>query len=74
MVKVQFANYTPSTPHLLNQSEAQLAHIFAFLTAQNCHLTARRSLLLEILEFCACSDYYACAQGVVAFSGAAVQF
>ena len=47
---------------------------FAFLTAQNCHLTARRSLLLKILEFCACSDYRACAQIFVVFSGAAVQF
>ena len=74
MVIVRLANYTPSTPYLLNRSEAQLAPIFAFLTAQNCHLTARRSLLFKFLEFCACSDYHACAQRVVAFSGAAVQF
>ena len=41
---VQLANYTPSTPHLLNWSEAQLAPIFAFLTAQNCELNARGNL------------------------------
>ena len=74
MVIVQLANYTPSTPHLLNRSELRFAPIFAFLTAQNCHLNAQRSLLFKILEFCACNDYHACAQRVVAFSGAAVQF
>lgn len=41
---VQLANYTPSAHHLLNRSEAQLAPIFAFLTAQNCELNARGNL------------------------------
>ena len=51
MVKVQFANYTPSTPHYLNRSEQRFAPIFAFLTAQNCHLNAQRNLWLKIREF-----------------------
>ena len=44
MVIVQLANYTPSTHHLFNLSEAQPVPIFAFLTAQNCELNARGNL------------------------------
>ena len=38
-------------PHYHNRSEAQLVPIFAFLTAQNCHLNAQRNLWLKNREF-----------------------
>ena len=41
----------PPTPHCLNRSELRFAPIFAFLTAQNCHLNAQRNLWLKIREF-----------------------
>ena len=41
---VQLANYTSSTPHLLNWSELRFVTIFAFLTAQNCELNVRGNL------------------------------
>ena len=44
MVIVQLANYTSSTPHLLNWSELRFVTIFAFLTAQNCEQNAQRNL------------------------------
>ena len=50
---------------LFNRSELRFAPIFAFLTAQNCELNARRNLWLEILEFCACKCYTAYTQTIV---------
>ena len=58
---------------LFNRSELRFAPIFAFLTAQNCELNARRNLWLEIIEFCACRCYVAYTQTIVTIANGSVQ-